>query len=55
MQNKVKKLSLLDRYLTLWIFMAMGLGVAIGYFFQGAEHFINRFPLAPLIYRLPWV
>lgn len=43
MQNQPKKLSFLNRYLTLWIFIAMGLGVAIGYFFQGAEGFINSF------------
>jgi arsenite transporter len=33
-------MSLLDRYLTVWIFAAMGLGVGIGYLFQaGVERF----------------
>lgn len=38
-----KKLSFLDTYLTLWIFLAMGLGVAIGYFIPDAKSFINSF------------
>jgi ACR3 family arsenite transporter len=38
-----KKLSFLDRYLTLWIFLAMGVGVAAGYFMPGVEGFISRF------------
>src|SRR3972149_3838682 len=38
-----KKLSFLDRYLTLWIFLAMGAGVGAGYFMPGVEGFINQF------------
>jgi ACR3 family arsenite transporter len=38
-----KKLSFLDRYLTLWIFLAMGVGVAIGYFVPTAPAFINSY------------
>lgn len=38
-----KKLSFLDRYLTLWIFLAMGIGVGIGYFFPSSANFIHSF------------
>jgi len=37
-----KKLSFLDQYLTLWIFLAMVGGVAVGYFFPKAVQNFNR-------------
>ena len=38
-----RKLNYLDRYLTLWIFSAMAIGVALGYFVPAGAKFINRF------------
>jgi ACR3 family arsenite transporter len=43
MSAVTKKLSFLDRYLTVWIFAAMALGVGFGFFIPGTESFINSF------------
>lgn len=39
----VKKLSFFDRFLTLWIFLAMGIGVAAGYLYPQIAEFWNKF------------
>ncbi len=41
-ESLTKKLSFLDRYLTLWIFLAMGAGVLIGFAFQGPVESFNK-------------
>jgi arsenite transporter len=38
-----KQLSFLDRYLTLWIFLAMALGISLGYFIPSTAAYINSF------------
>ncbi|QOG00883.1 ACR3 family arsenite efflux transporter [Flavobacterium sp. MDT1-60] len=40
---KRTKLGFLDRFLTLWIFMAMAIGISIGYFIPSSGDFINSF------------
>jgi len=42
-ETVVSRLSFLDRFLTLWIFLAMGLGVGLGYFVPKVADFIGFF------------
>jgi ACR3 family arsenite transporter len=41
--STIRQLSVLDRFLTLWIFLAMFVGVGGGYLFPEIKNFINRF------------
>ena len=43
MSQIIQKLSFLDRYLTVWIFAAMALGISLSYFIPSVETFINQF------------
>ena len=45
MTTATKKLSFLDRFLTLWIFLAMFLGVMTGYFYPPVQDVINSFQI----------
>ena len=52
MSTLTQKLSFLDRYLTVWIFAAMALGIALGYFLPGVEGFINSFQVGSTNYPI---
>jgi len=39
--ERIKRLSFLDRFLTLWIFVAMAFGIGVGYFAPGVTSFIT--------------
>ena len=43
MSQITQKLSFLDRYLTVWIFTAMAVGIALGHFVPSIEGFMNQF------------
>jgi len=44
-ESHKKQLSFLDRFLTLWIFLGMGIGVATGYFYPPVVNFWNKFQM----------
>ena len=41
MSSPIKKLSFLNQYLTLWIFLAMAIGVSLGHFVPAVADYIN--------------
>jgi ACR3 family arsenite transporter len=41
--ESTKKLSNLDKFLTLWIFIAMAIGILLSYLFPGFEQFLSIF------------
>jgi len=45
MNETRKRLSFLDRFLTLWIFLAMAVGVGAGYLIPGVADFVNQFAI----------
>ncbi|HQI70701.1 MAG TPA: arsenical-resistance protein, partial [Bacteroidales bacterium] len=47
MEEKKKKLKFLDRYLTLWIFLAMAVGVLSGFFFPEIADFWESLKSSP--------
>lgn len=58
-EEKSSGLSMIDRYLTLWIFVAMGLGVGVGHFFPGAAQALDSLQVdtvsLPIAVGLIWM
>lgn len=53
---ETKRLSFLDRFLTLWIFLAMFVGVGIGWAFTGVKDVVNALQIEGILVELPdWV
>ena len=52
-ESVTKKLSFLDRYLTLWIFAAMALGILIGVVAPNFKNVLDTFSVGTTIFRLP--
>ena len=52
--NIAGKLSFLDRYLTLWIFAAMGLGIVLGLAAPGFTVALNAMSVGTTSIRSPW-
>src|SRR4030042_691757 len=48
-----RRLSFLNRYLTLWIFLAMGLGVALGVLIPGLADFLNNLSIGTTSIPIP--
>jgi len=48
-----KKLSKFDRFLTLWIFLAMAVGVGTGYLYPGIAGLLQKFQVGTTSYPLP--
>ncbi|MEJ2251175.1 MAG: hypothetical protein P8Y97_16175, partial [Candidatus Lokiarchaeota archaeon] len=44
--NQTKKLSILNKGLTLWIFLAMAGGIILAFVFPGFEQFLSRFQVS---------
>lgn len=50
-ESAVARLSFLDRFLTPWIFLAMGAGVGLGYFIPRVGEAITRLSIGTTVHR----